>query len=951
MDVSVRSKPKPPRRRWPRVLLVVVLVLVALAAGAALGFPLLVESQGREAIAKLEDRLEVTMSAERVDWRLSGQVEVSGLVVRDAHAPAGEPPLFSARRVHVESDVDLLARRVKVLRVVVDGAEGHLLRRADGALNVAHLVEGVRALFGGGSGGGGAGGAGFLERHLPEVTLHGATIVTELPPPTLPFGLEIPRRIELTGGEVSAKPEQGDDGSARVVVEASFAASSLDPGRGLSASFTATLDGRPEAVAARFERPVRFYLGQRVAGFSGVSWSPEGFRVDELQLSVPFDPNARQDTVGAALTVGSLSVRPEPRELLARVRAARAAAGEGEGGALDPKALLLAADEVVVASPAMAVRFASGGHHSFEDLVPALPLDGPLARPTVAPEPDGPLQLLTNANLAASARLTHAGARAAPAEEALDTRVAAVFSRLDAAGARAEHLLGRLLDGLPVKHLEITHGELAVRDAGDATYQLRGLGFTARQGAGGAASIELSVEVDDVTREPLKLTLRRDKAGDPPVLDLVAAGLPLAAVARALPGPLARIDRGVLDALELHLRPSARGFEVDGEVSFSGLRVLWPAIAVRPLANVDGRVKGHLGWDRDRQTLTVAEGRLERGGLAIGVSGTVTRALTRPRLQLSLRLPKTPVQAVVDALPAALLTKLDGLAVSGELTWAVDVALDTSDIDGLTIDSRPELEGFLVRSMGHGFNLENLRYTVTYPVKTADGAETTRTTGPLSASWVPLEGISRYVPLAVTTTEDPFYRHNGISTNAIRESIVANLKRERFVRGASTITQQLVKNLFLGPQKTIARKLQEMFIAWRLEETLSKDEILALYLNVIEFGPGIYGIGDAAARYFGKSPGDLTALESVFLASIIPSPRRYYSFFAEGAVSPRWRSYLGELLAVMVSRGKITSEEAESQAPYEPLFSGQGGGDGGNGGPYPDAPEDDLLLPEDGLEP
>ena len=126
-----------------------------------------------------------------------------------------------------------------------------------------------------------------------------------------------------------------------------------------------------------------------------------------------------------------------------------------------------------------------------------------------------------------------------------------------------------------------------------------------------------------------------------------------------------------------------------------------------------------------------------------------------------------------------------------------------------------------------------------------------------------------------------------VSTRAMLESIATNLQRGSFVRGASTLTQQLVKNLYLGSNKTISRKLQEIFIAWQIAQQLSKEEVMALYLNTIEFGPGIYGIGDAAWHWFGKRPIDLTLTEAIMLASIIPGPRRYYSFFLQGAVTPR----------------------------------------------------------------
>ena len=180
------------------------------------------------------------------------------------------------------------------------------------------------------------------------------------------------------------------------------------------------------------------------------------------------------------------------------------------------------------------------------------------------------------------------------------------------------------------------------------------------------------------------------------------------------------------------------------------------------------------------------------------------------------------------------------------------------------------------------------------------------------------------MPKAITTTEDgSFFRHNGFSQYAIRQSIITNLKKGGFYRGASTVSQQLVKNLFLSRAKTISRKMQEMFITWRLEKILTKTRIMELYLNVIELGPGIYGIKHAARHYFDKHPRDLDLLECVFIASLIPSPNRYYKQFARGEVTPGWRRYLRTLIGVMRQRNKITQEEYARAAPYSPVFRGQ----------------------------
>jgi len=143
-------------------------------------------------------------------------------------------------------------------------------------------------------------------------------------------------------------------------------------------------------------------------------------------------------------------------------------------------------------------------------------------------------------------------------------------------------------------------------------------------------------------------------------------------------------------------------------------------------------------------------------------------------------------------------------------------------------------------------------------------------------SWVSLEGISRYLQQAVLIAEDDkFYHHAGFDLDSLKESIRENFHRGRVVSGGSTITQQLAKNLYLTPKKSLFRKAREALITLRLERCLSKERILEIYLNVIEFGPGVYGIRAAARHYFQKSPSRLTVEESIRLVSVLPNPRRY----------------------------------------------------------------------------
>ena len=142
--------------------------------------------------------------------------------------------------------------------------------------------------------------------------------------------------------------------------------------------------------------------------------------------------------------------------------------------------------------------------------------------------------------------------------------------------------------------------------------------------------------------------------------------------------------------------------------------------------------------------------------------------------------------------------------------------------------------------------------------------------------WIPLNQVPRDAVNAVIVAEDgTFWQHSGFDWYEFRESLERNVEEGRAVRGASTISQQLVKNLFLSSSKNPLRKLKEWVLTWYLERRLSKSRILELYLNVIEWGEGIYGIEAASRYYFGKSAGDLGREEAARLAAIIPNPRSH----------------------------------------------------------------------------
>jgi monofunctional biosynthetic peptidoglycan transglycosylase len=144
----------------------------------------------------------------------------------------------------------------------------------------------------------------------------------------------------------------------------------------------------------------------------------------------------------------------------------------------------------------------------------------------------------------------------------------------------------------------------------------------------------------------------------------------------------------------------------------------------------------------------------------------------------------------------------------------------------------------------------------------------------VAAAWAPLETIAPLFVAAAVKCEDPrFFEHRGVDFVMIKHVVRGSIRNRKIVGGASTITQQLARNLYLTPRRSIVRKLREMGLAWRIERRLSKARILELYLNLVEWGGGAWGCVAAGAHYFGKSPRDLDLFESTFLMSLLPAPR------------------------------------------------------------------------------
>ena len=275
-----------------------------------------------------------------------------------------------------------------------------------------------------------------------------------------------------------------------------------------------------------------------------------------------------------------------------------------------------------------------------------------------------------------------------------------------------------------------------------------------------------------------------------------------------------------------------------------------------------------------------------------------------------------------ESLPKGIFYHFKNFKAKGRLKFDLNFALDMSAPDSLIFNSDLTGNALTIEKYGDE-NFSRINNTFLFDAYDGDRLQRSFLIGPENSDFTPLNEISHYLQYVVLTSEDPsFFYHRGFIPDAFKESMIENIKAKRFVRGGSTISMQLVKNVFLSREKTISRKLQEMLIVWLIENKglVSKERMFEIYLNAIEWGPGIYGIKEASQFYFNKLPSQLNLAESIFLASIIPRPKYYrYSFDAQGNLKSYLASYYRTVSNRMLSKTWISPIDTFNLQPQVKL--------------------------------
>ena len=516
----------------------------------------------------------------------------------------------------------------------------------------------------------------------------------------------------------------------------------------------------------------------------------------------------------------------------------------------------------------------------------------------------------------------------------------ALAQLLSGAADRLEADLGslrRLVAGIPVRLVLVHHGRARYRDErleGAASGEVSDFNARIERSAkDGMVAIALDFEVPG-RKVDNRISGRVDPTTGDTQLRLHLDRLPLAPYAALAPAALTIHGDSAIHDTRAVLRydAAARRIGLDGKAAISRIDVAAPRISRHQIGDLSAAISGKLQLDLERQRLSFDEGELTLGKVRIRADGAISKYRTAPAFDLHVKVPTVDCQDTVDALVPPFAPMLTRMRCTGTLSFRVELSLDTADMDSLKFEFDPILRNVKIHSLGRYIDFNVLNMPFEHHARQEDQTLYSFVIGPGSDRWVDLEEISEYLSKVVFTTEDgTFHVHNGFSLNQIRRAMVANLGRGRFVRGASTMSQQLVKNLFfVEREKTLSRKIQEAVITWEIERTLEKEQLLALYFNIIEFGPHIYGIRAAANHFFNREPKDLTLLQCLWLGSIIPWPRHWYHHFTEGKVSDGRRRHLCWIADIMVKREKITAAERARLGDCNVVF---GGGNDGSEAP------------------
>ncbi len=500
---------------------------------------------------------------------------------------------------------------------------------------------------------------------------------------------------------------------------------------------------------------------------------------------------------------------------------------------------------------------------------------------------------------------TSTPAKTEPSTRKYAAPLAALPGKLDAGVAS----LVALRDALAKQRVvvDVRDASLTARISG-MEIGLQGVDFALQPRIGasvGRATLALGLVLRGRSAGSLSLSTALPAAAAPLELAVSAQGDDLARVVASLDR---RLGLGAAPALHLDgwiVAGPGIGGELRATVGVRQIGIDWWRFAERKVDDVALDLDLSLRWPADAGWL-----RLDIGEAAFGAASAPARLRASgwlllhrlkpsPRVDLSLLLPTQDCGVALDAIPEALLPTVGRIRASGPTSGWVDLRVDIahpwySEIDFALDDARCRIE-----STGK-LDVDGLKGDFERPVNEDGKLLQDQTFGPLSDAWIPIGRMPRWLPYAMTTTEDGgFFQHHGLNAFLLNRAIRLDLHVGRFVYGGSTITQQLAKNLFFRRTKVLSRKLEEALATWLLERRLGKIRILEIYANAVEMAPHLYGVARGAAYYFGKDASALGPAEAAWLGILKPCPRCAGAHFRARSMPVWYQQRLLEILTRM----------------------------------------------------
>lgn len=393
------------------------------------------------------------------------------------------------------------------------------------------------------------------------------------------------------------------------------------------------------------------------------------------------------------------------------------------------------------------------------------------------------------------------------------------------------------------------------------------------------------------------------------VVRIEAHSMSLSPLAPYLPAGFALGDSSATGSAVLYR--STDGLEVGLDASLRGVAIDDRRIAAR---RVEGDVDLTARLRKHSDELEIVSLEARRGAIDVALSGRLTLGSGVPeRGSLRVALARTSCADALASLPQATRDRLAGMRLSGTIAASAEVDFTRADDRATRLDVDLDVGGCKVLGDAVDADPHDLMrpFEHTFPDGSRGRVGFDEGTGNEDGSYATLRSLPSFVPAAWVAAEDArFFRHNGFDPQQIERSLGINLREGQLVRGGSTISQQLVKNVFLSRERNLARKLQEAVLTWRLEAVLDKRLILERYLNLIELGPGVFGVARAARYWFDKDAQDLTVAETAFLAAMTPAPTTMSRRVLAGAgIDPESASRVRIVLKHMRASGAISEAQ------------------------------------------